>query len=92
MEIALAVIVSVVLFGVTSALFRESGNPLQQKFESLGQLPGKTREEIIAVVGPPNSMSAAGDGKTLLQWMTPDYHVALLFEGEACLDVTHEHA
>jgi hypothetical protein len=90
MEIAIAVIGGLILFAVISALVRAPGNLLQKKFGSLGQLPGKTREEIIAVVGPPNSVSAAGDGKTLLQWMAPGYHVALLFEGEACLGITHE--
>jgi hypothetical protein len=90
MEIAMTVIGGIILFAVISAFVKAPGNLLQQKFGNLGQLPGKTKEEIIAVVGPPNSISAAGDGKSLLQWITPGYHVALLFEGEACLGITHE--
>ena len=90
MEIAIALIGGLILFAVIAALVRTPGNLLKQRFGSLGQLPGKTKEEIIAVVGPPNSISAAPGGKTLLQWMAPGYHVALLFEGDACLGITHE--
>jgi hypothetical protein len=90
MEIVMALIGGLVLFAVISTLVKAPGNVLQQKFRGLGQLPGKTKAEIIAAVGPPNSVSAAANGKTLLQWIIPGYHVALLFEGEACLGITHE--
>lgn len=90
MEIALAFIGGLILFVLVSVLVRAQGSQLQQRFGSLGELPGKTKEEIIAVVGPPSSVSAAPEGKTVLQWMAPGYHVALLFEGEACLGITHE--
>ena len=44
----------------------------------------------LSVVGPPNSVSAAGNGKTLYQWLAAGYHIALLFDGETCEGVTHE--
>lgn len=90
MEIVLIFIGGLVLFGVISALAKAPGNLLQQRFVELGQLTGKTRSEIIAAVGPPNSISAVGDGKSLLQWMASGYHIALLFDGEICLGVNHE--
>lgn len=90
MEIALILIGGFVLFGIMSLITKAPGNLLQQKFVGLGQLPGKTKSEILAVVGPPNSVSAVGDGKSLLQWITPGYHIALVFDGEVCLGINHE--
>jgi hypothetical protein len=90
MEIALALIGGLVIFGIISALVKAPGNRLQQQFVSLGQLPGKTKAEIIAAVGQPSSMSATADGKVLLQWISTGYHIALLFDGESCLGITHE--
>lgn len=63
---------------------------LQRKFADLGDLRGKTRAEIISAVGPPNSVTAMADG-ALVQWLTPGYHVALLFDdADVCLGVSHE--
>jgi hypothetical protein len=40
--------------------------------------------EIVAVVGQPHSNSDEGDGRRLCQWIVPDYHVALMFQGDQC--------
>lgn len=77
---------------ITAAKKSAQGAELQQKFVGLGNLVGKTKDEIIAAVGPPNSLSSMGDDSTLLQWQTQGYHIALLFRGELCEGVTHEHA
>lgn len=40
------------------------GRQLQQKFISLGNMAGKKRKDIEAVVGPPNSISSIVGGKS----------------------------
>jgi hypothetical protein len=67
------------------------GKGLQGKFVKLGTLKGRTQSEIVASVGKPNSISAAAGGKRLVQWITPGYHIALLFDADGvCEGVTHE--
>ena len=79
-----------ILYVVIQALVKAPGANLQSKFVGLGTLKGKTKNEIISVVGPPNSISAAANGKTLYQWIATGYHIALPFDGDACEGVTHQ--
>jgi len=79
-----------VLFVIIMVLVRAPGQSLGARFVRLGQLKGMAKAEIIAAVGPPNSVSAVAGGKTLCQWMATGYHIALLFDGEICEGVTHE--
>ena len=58
----------------------------------MGTLKGRTKDEILAEVGPPNSFSSVGEGKELLQWQQPGYHIALLFTNGICDGVSHEYA
>lgn len=84
---------SVVLFGLISVGVMSSGRSLQKKFVEMGTLSGRTRGEIEAIVGSPNSISATGDGGVLLQWMATGYHIALIFNKEGvCGGVSHEFA
>lgn len=69
----------------------QAGRHLHYKFRMLGALPGKTRAEIVAAVGEPTSISVAAAGRTLLQWQATGCHMALLFEGDVCLGITHEY-
>lgn len=80
------------LSGATNASVRARGRELQRKFVALGVMTGRTKTEIIAAVGPPSSISALPDGKTLLQWISSGYHIALRFDGETFDGVTHEFA
>jgi len=88
--IVLPIAGGLILYYVISGLVRVPGTNLQTKFRNLGTLKGRTRSEIEAVVGPPNSVSATADGKTLCQWMATGYHVCLLFQEDVCDGVTHE--
>lgn len=72
-----------VLYAINT-LVKAPGVILQNKFVGLGILKGKTKDEIISIVGPPNSISAATNGKTLCQWQATGYHIALLFDGCLC--------
>jgi len=80
------------LSGATNAAVRAPGRELQRKFVALGVMTGKTKEDIVAAVGPPSSISQLPDGKMLLQWIATGYHIALLFDGETFDGVTHEFA
>ena len=69
----------------------ERSRALAQKFAGLGTIAGKTKHEIIAVVGPPTSFSALAGNQTLLQWQATGYHIALSFTDDVCNGVTHEY-
>lgn len=85
-----SIIGGLILYAVISMMVKAPGSSLQSKFVGLGTLKGKSKAEIISVVGPPNSISAAANGRTLSQWLATGYHIALLFDGETCEGVTHE--
>jgi hypothetical protein len=78
------------MYALIHASVKAPGHSLARKFASAGTLAGKTRSEIVALVGPPNSISGLPNGKTLCQWMAPGYHIALRFNGDVCEGVTHE--
>lgn len=82
----------IALFAIISAMTTAPGRSLQSKFVGMGTLSGKSKNQIIAVVGAPNSISALPDGKSLLQWMATGYHIALIFNGDICEGVSHEFA
>lgn len=68
---------------------------LKNKFGAMGVLSGRTKADIIAQVGPPNSVSAAEGGKMILQWIESAaagaHHFELLFDAnDTCEAVTHE--
>ncbi len=88
--LVLPLIGGLVLYAIISASVKAPGRSLNARFVALGQLKGKTKAEIVAAVGPPNSVSATAKGETLCQWMATGYHIALLFDGEACVGVSHE--
>ncbi|MFE6072107.1 hypothetical protein [Streptomyces sp. NPDC056525] len=69
-----------------------SGRALAQGFAGLGNLVGRSKDEIVAVVGPYSSFSVAGPCQVLLQWQSDVYHIALSFEGDVCVGITHEFA
>ncbi|MFD7963011.1 hypothetical protein ACFV5J_19635 [Streptomyces zaomyceticus] len=69
-----------------------NGRALAEGFAGLGNLAGRSKDEIAAVVGPYSSFSVAGPHQVLLQWQSDTYHIALLFEGDVCVGITHEFA
>ena len=91
MELWMWLVLAVIVGGaINAAIQAESGNGLAQKFAGLGTLTGKTKAEVITVVGEPTAISSVGPDTTLLQWQKANYHVALKFKGEICEGVTHE--
>ena len=69
---------------------------LQNKFAQIGNIQGRTTEEIIAAVGRPNSVSNADGGTTIMQWIkasafTGGFHIALIFDRNGiCGGITHQ--
>jgi hypothetical protein len=59
------------------------------RFRRLGNLQGKTMEEIIKEVGRPNSITK-GHNYALLQWQEPGYHIAIKFVGGIFSGISHE--
>lgn len=65
-------------------------NKLKSGFAQLGTLSGKSKDEIIAIVGQPTAISMVSEQQILLQWIAGGYHIALLFTGNLCDGITHE--
>lgn len=76
------------LWGVTIWLEAQS---FKKRLYGLGHLTGSTKDEIILAIGPPNSFSSIDDGRDLLQWQRPGYHIALSFKDGICEGATHEY-
>lgn len=53
---------------------------LNKKFVSLGDMRGKTYQEIASVVGECDSRRELPDGTALCQWMKPGYLIAIVFD------------
>lgn len=85
MEFFLILIIAAPLLGLLiKGLATTPSQSLNQKFVSLGDMTGKNANEIIAIVGEPNSVSSTIDaeGKTVwvYQWIQVAYHIVLLFD------------
>jgi len=80
-----------VIYAIIVAITRAPGQSLAKRFQMLGVMTGKTREEIIAVVGPPHSVSTMADNGQLLQWMQAGYHIAIMFDQQGMFKgISHE--
>lgn len=84
-------VVGGIFFALQQQAVTAPGRELHQKFVELGNLQGKIKDEIIAKVGPPTSISGLPEGKTLLQWQATGCHMALRFNGESCEGITHQY-
>ena len=81
-----------VLGGIITTLTLAPGANLASRFRSLGNMTGKTKQEIVAAAGVPSSVSQMGDGVTLLQWQATGYHIAIRFKDDVFDGITHEFA
>lgn len=83
-------------YGITKAVVKAPGAILQSNFQKVtadtdGVITGKTLQEITAVCGNPNSISAMSGGDKLCQWMATGYHIALMFdENDVCKGISSE--
>ena len=68
------------------------GRNLAIKFQSLGNVIGKTFDEVVAVVGPPNARAGMAHNQILYQWHAVGYHVAIIFDAHhRVLRISSEH-
>lgn len=86
----LITICMVVTWAIEHGTANNSGKRLHAKFAELGTLAGRTRDDIVAVVGPPSSMSRLAEGRVLLQWQAAGCHMALMFRDDTCQGVSHQ--
>ena len=87
---AWAIICAIVAYLVVTRIIRSRGQSLERKFHRIGRPAGKTRAEIIAVVGKPSRASRLPGGQSLLQWIANGYHISLRFRGDVCDGVVLE--
>lgn len=65
---------------------------LSRRFMSLGDMYGKSRQQIVDTVGEPTTVSYLGRAQ-LLQWQVPGYHIALRIDDCGMFaGITHEYA
>ena len=83
-------VIAIVLGTIIKAFGTTPSQSLNNKFISLGTISGKTYNEIITVVGEPNSKSYVG-GTYVCQWIQPAYHIVLLCDKNMiCLGIQSE--
>ena len=70
----LAVLVLTVIVGLLTPY------SVQRRFAKLGTLEGRTRDEIIAAVGPPDETSTDNLGQTTMTWHPRYFRIALAFD------------
>lgn len=97
MYAVLPILGGLLLFAIISVGVKAPARMLQQNFVKLGNMTGKSYEEIAAVVGPANADSPKvgdnGEVLTIKQWIKPGYHISLVFDQDnRCIGKTHESA
>ena len=95
MMVVAPILGGVVLFLLIFLIVRLPGGMLQQKFVKLGNLQGKTYDEIVMACGLPKAQSSqvSEDGATIQvrQWMATGYHIVLLFDqNNICMGISHQ--
>ena len=71
----------------------EPGRQLHQRFLRLGELDGRTCEQIISAVGDPCAVVPMSEGRILLEWQATGCRMGLLFDCDRrFVDVAHEFA
>ena len=63
----LPIIGGIIWYALWAEAVKAPGQELNKKFVSLGTLPGKTYNQIAAVAGPANAVSAMANGQVLRQ-------------------------
>ena len=66
---------------------RWPGMMLQRRFNRLDTPVGRSLDEITQLVGPPQASTREDGGRTLYQWITSSFHIALLFQSDRCVEV-----
>ena len=94
MEALLPIIGVVAFLGLWvffDALIKGSrGQSLATRFVNMGDLRGKTMEQIVEVVGRPQFAATWPDGRLVAEWAHGTYQIALVFKANICEGVLGE--
>ena len=82
----LVILVIVVLFATGASAYAGTVRSvaLRHKFEQLGEVTGRSVDEVIRQVGNPNRRMPAGHGRELLMWRRMNFQVILRFTDGVC--------
>ena len=82
----------VILIILVCALIDTLINPNPTHMNKLGTVTGKHLNDIINIIGNPQSSSINNNNTITYQWITPGIHLVLLFDSNnVCLGVTHQY-
>lgn len=56
----------------------------QKRLAGLGDLRGKSLQQITSVLGPGDSAMRYPDGRIVIEWFREEYHAALVFGPNGC--------
>lgn len=84
------VLVGVVFTIVTAISGTLNSQNLQNNFISLGNMLGKSEQEIISKVGKPYSITHLGELGSSYYWHSENYQIALSFKDGKCTGIIQE--
>jgi hypothetical protein len=74
----------VALTAVLAIVYAARSVRLQNRFRRLGTTEGRTLDEIVKLVGPPNHHTKLAEGREILEWRRVGFHRALSFSNGVC--------
>jgi hypothetical protein len=84
--IAYALVASVLL----AVIYAVKSARLQNRFEKLGVLKGRSLDEIVKTAGKPSHRARLGADRELLEWRRVGFHIALTFTAGVCDGVAYQ--
>ena len=84
--LAYALVVSVLI----AFIYAMKSARLQNRFERLGVLKGRSLDEIVKFAGKPSHRAAMAANRELLEWRRVGFHLALTFTDGVCDGVAHQ--
>jgi hypothetical protein len=89
----LITLIAVALFATLATAWASAvrSASLRRKFEALGKITGRTREEILRHVGkPPNYTEKPHAGREIMGWRRINFRIVLAFTDGVCDGVDYE--
>jgi hypothetical protein len=84
--IAYALVASILL----AVVYAAKSARLQNRFEKLGVLKGRSLDEIVRIAGKPSHRARLGADRELLEWRRVGFHIALACTEGVCDGVAHQ--
>jgi hypothetical protein len=74
----------VALTAVLAIVYAARSVRLQNRFNRLGTVEGRSLDEIVKLVGAPNHHTRLPSGREILEWRRVGFHRALSFNNGVC--------